>query len=537
MQNEGVHPTRTLHGSGKGLRRAELLAAISLAIDLGLGQPMEHMLRSSLIATRIAERMGLDAQQRATVYYANLVGWIGCHADSHELSALFGDDIAFRADTYGVDMTGLPFLRLMVSHVGRGLPGWERGIRSAAFVLTARNQVAKLIHSHCTSAGVLSDRMGLDRQVGEALAYIFERWDGRGMPNGVRGEDIPVEIRIVRLADVVEVHLRTGGLERAVDVVRSRRGTQFSPAVADVFEQNAAAIVDGLLEIDVWTAALEQAPDRGRTLIGDEIDELLRGHGGFRRSQMSVVLRATRVGLQIWWPRPPDTGGCRQADITRLYRAGLVHGLGKLGVSNQIWEKKGPLSTAESERVRMYPYLTGRILSRVGGLESVVSVATKHEERIDGSGFPRGLAGAELTAQDRLLAAAVAYHQLLEPRPDQPVASILAMPRSQLRQEARAGHLDAESVEAVLAAAGHRASRRAPFSAGLTAREVEVLRLVAQGRSNREIAAELFIAEKTARNHVERVYTKLGVNNRTQATLAAIDRGLAGFPVDVATGP
>ena len=89
---------------------------------------MEHMLRSSLIATRIAERMGLDAQQRATVCYANLVGWIGCHADSHELSALFGDDIAFRADTYGVDMAGLPFLRLMVNHVGRGMPAWEQGV-------------------------------------------------------------------------------------------------------------------------------------------------------------------------------------------------------------------------------------------------------------------------------------------------------------------------------------------------------------------------------------------------------------------------
>lgn len=197
-----MHPTGRLHGSTKGLRRAELLAAISLAIDLGLGQPMEHMLRSSLIATRVAERMGLDAPQRATVYYANLVGWIGCHADSHELSALFGDDIAWRADTYAVDMTGLPFLRLMVSHVGRGLPGWERGLRSAAFVLTARNQVAKMIDSHCSSAGVLCDRMGLDRHVGEALPYIFERWDGRGMPNGARGEDIPLEIHKIGRAHV-----------------------------------------------------------------------------------------------------------------------------------------------------------------------------------------------------------------------------------------------------------------------------------------------------------------------------------------------
>jgi HD-GYP domain-containing protein (c-di-GMP phosphodiesterase class II) len=207
-----------------------------------------------------------------------------------------------------------------------------------------------------------------------------------------------------------------------------------------------------------------------------------------------------------------------------------------LGVSNQIWEKKSPLSTAEWERLRMYPYLTGRILSRVGGLESVVSVATRHEERVDGSGFPRGLAGAELTAQDRLLAAAVAYHQLLEPRPHRPALDPDGAART-LREEARAGRLDADSVEAALAAAGHRASRRTSRSAGLTAREIEVLRLVAQGRSNREIAAELFIAEKTARNHVERVYAKLGVNNRTQASLAAIDRGLASFPAHTAAGP
>jgi ATP/maltotriose-dependent transcriptional regulator MalT len=157
----------------------------------------------------------------------------------------------------------------------------------------------------------------------------------------------------------------------------------------------------------------------------------------------------------------------------------------------------------------------------------VVSLATQHEERVDGSGFPRGLAGAELTVQDRLLAAAVAYHQLFEPRPTRPALDTHGA-ADQLRQEARAGRLDAESVDAVLVAAGHRASRRTKWSAGLTSREVEVLRLVAQGRSNREIAAELFIAEKTARNHIEHVYAKLGVNNRTQATLAAIDRGLAG---------
>ncbi|HEY5858490.1 MAG TPA: HD domain-containing phosphohydrolase [Aldersonia sp.] len=496
---------------------------------------MEHMLRSSLIATRIAERMGLDDQQRATVYYANLVGWIGCHADSHELWALFGDDIAYRADTYAVDMAGMPFLRLLMSHMGRGLPGAERGIRSAAFLVTARSQVARMIHSHCSSAGVLSDRMGLDAQVRHALGYIFERWDGRGLPNGARGEDIPVEVHIVHVADVVEVHLRTGGVEHAVEVLRSRRGTQFSPAVVEVFESDAAAILDGLLEMDLWTAALAQAPDRDRTLDGDELDELLRAMADFVDLKCPFTFGHSR-GVADLVARAARHLGMSPADITRLYRAGLVHGLGRMGVSNQIWEKKGPLSTAEWERVQMYPYLTGRILNRVNGLESVVSLATKHRERIDGSGFPRGIAGAELTPQDRLLASAVAYRRLLEPRPHR-----LALdPRGaadQVRLEARAGRLDTESVEAVLAAAGHRASRRTPWPAGLTNREVEVLRLIAQGRSNREIAAELHIAEKTAGNHVERVYTKLGVNNRTQASLAAIDRGLTGLPGATVTRP
>jgi HD-GYP domain-containing protein (c-di-GMP phosphodiesterase class II) len=529
-----VEPDEMPRGSGKGPRRAELLAAISLAIDLGLGQPMEHMLRSSMIATRIAERIGLDTQQRATVYYVNLVGWIGCHADSHELAELFGDDIAFRADTYAVDMAGLPFLRLMMSHVGRGLPGWERGIRSAAFLVTARNHVARLIHSHCSSAGVLSDRMGLNGHVGEALAYIFERWDGRGLPNGACGEDIPVEIHIVHVADVVEVYLRTTGLERAVEVLRSRRGTQFSPAVVEVFERHAAAIVNGLLEMDVWTAALAQAPDRDRTLTDGEIDELLGAMADFVDLKCPLSLGHSR-GVADLVAAAARHLGMSSADVIRLYRAGLVHGLGRMGVSNQIWEKKGPLTTAEWERVRMYPYLTGRILSRVGGLEPVVSVAAKHRERIDGSGYPRGLAGAELTAPDRLLASVVAYHQLLEPRPHRPALD----PRGaadHLRHEARSGRLDAESVEAVLAAAGHQVPRRTPWPAGLTDRQVEVLRLIAQGRSNREIAAELSITEKTARNHVEHVYAKLGVTNRTQASLAAIDSGLAGLQVNAVAG-
>ncbi|NCL76502.1 MULTISPECIES: HD domain-containing phosphohydrolase [unclassified Rhodococcus (in: high G+C Gram-positive bacteria)] len=512
-------------GPRDGPRRAELLAALSLAIDLGLGQPMEHMLRSAVLAGRIAERMGLDARQQAVVYYANLVAWIGCHADSHELAQLFGDDIALRADTYGVDMRGLPFLRMLTSHVGRGLEGARRGVEVVAFLLTARRRMAELIGSHCASAGTLSDRVGLDRQVGAALAYAFERWDGAGLPAGVRGDDIPLEMHIVHLAEVSEVHLRAGGPGRAVEVARARSGTQFCPRVARVFQEAAGELTDGLLEQDAWAAALDRAPDRARVLAGDELDTLLRAMADFVDLKVPCLLGHSRAVAELT-AAAGRLRGLPATDVEVLYRAGLVHGLGRMGVSNRIWEKPGPLTGAEWERVRLYPYLTGRILSRVTGMEDVVAVATTHRERLDGSGYPNGVRGRDLSVADRLLAAAETYQRFGEPRPHRG-ALTPEHAAGRLRQEAHRGRLDAEAVEAVLTAAGHRRVRRAPWPAGLTAREVEVLRLVARGRSNRQIADELCIAEKTARNHVERVYAKLGVDNRTRAGLAAVDLGLA----------
>jgi HD-GYP domain-containing protein (c-di-GMP phosphodiesterase class II) len=136
--------------------------------------------------------------------------------------------------------------------------------------------------------------MGLDSQVTRALAYAFERWDGRGLPTGARGEDIPVEIHIVHVADVVEGHLRTRGEEHAAQLLHARGGTQFSPAVVAAFEQDPAAIVDGLLEIDVWTAALAQAPDRDDVLDEGEINELLGAMADFVDLKCPLTLGHSR---------------------------------------------------------------------------------------------------------------------------------------------------------------------------------------------------------------------------------------------------
>jgi DNA-binding CsgD family transcriptional regulator len=203
-------------------------------------------------------------------------------------------------------------------------------------------------------------------------------------------------------------------------------------------------------------------------------------------------------------------------------------------VSNSIWDKRGPLGAGEWERVRMQPYLTERMLHQSPSLASLGVVAVQFRERLDGSGYPRGLSGAAITQPARILGAADAYQAMTEPRPHRPALSAEES-AAELRGGVKAGRLDRDAVEAVLAAAGHRAARRREGPAGLTAREVDVLRLLARGMSSREIASRLVISPKTARNHIEHIYVKIGASSRATASLFAMQHGLLSdeYPITV----
>ena len=207
-----------------------------------------------------------------------------------------------------------------------------------------------------------------------------------------------------------------------------------------------------------------------------------------------------------------------------LRRAGYLHDVGRLGVSNLVWSKPGPLSPGDWERVRMHPYLGGRVLSRIPGLAAEAAMTRAHHEHLDGSGYPLGVDGSTLSRSDRLLAAAVAYRSALEPRPYRdalpPDAAV-----ARLKDRVRNGHLDPDAVTAVISAAGHRTVAPA-LPAGLTRREAEILAMVARGLTNRQIAEALVLSEKTVRNHVERSYAKIGVGNRVGASLYALRHGL-----------
>jgi len=504
-----------------------MLAALSIAIDLGLGQPSEHVLRSTLIAVRLADRLGLPRPQRDSTYLTTLILWIGCHVDSHEFARMFGDDIAVRADSYLVDWVGLPYMKFMLNNVAKGEPLPHRLKVMGRLMLSGPAERTETQNGHCIAAGLLAAELGLPRQVQDALGNTFERWDGKGGPAGVAGEAIPVEARVALFADIVEVHHRLGGIDAAILLAKSRRGTQFAPDVVDAFLADPVSIL--AQPDDVWLTALAEAPDEPADMSEAELDRIVVALGDFADLKCPFTLGHSRAVAALAAESAAEAG-LSSAEVTDIRRAGHLHDLGRIGIASDIWERTSALTPDQWERVRLHPYLTGRILERVGGLDRVARIAANHHECVDGSGYPRGLAAGQLSMPDRILAAAVAYESALEPRPYR-AARTPDEAAHRLRSRAESGQLDETAVHAVLGAAGHVPERPKRRDDGLTPREVEILLLVARGASNKEIAEQLVLSEKTVRNHVERTYAKLGVKNRIGASLYALEAGLvAGVP-------
>jgi HD-GYP domain-containing protein (c-di-GMP phosphodiesterase class II) len=509
--------------SASGLRLAELVGTLSLSADLGLGQPLEHVTRSCLVAVRLGELLGLDAAQREVTYYSALLAWVGCTADSHEVAVLFGDDVALRAASYDVDFAGLPLLGFLVRHAGAGSPPLTRARAAARVLATGGRAIEGALAAHCQVTGRLADRLGLGGRVQRCLGQSFARWDGTGHPSSIAGEALELPTRLVHLADLVEVYHRRGGVPAAIDVARRRSGTQLDPQLVEAFLSHATELLDDLSIPSAWDALIAADPSP-RTLLGDQLDAALEAVADFVDLKSPYFAGHSR-GVADLAAAAARRAGHPEPDVQTLRRAGLLHDFGRTGVPNTIWDKPGPLTELEWERVRLHSYYTDRMLRRPPLLAELGVIAALAHERLDGSGYHRGLTGTAIPALARLLGAADCYHAMREARPHRPPHPPEAAAR-QLRAMARAGALDPTAVEAVLGSAGHRPRRAAAGPAGLTPREVEVLVLLARAASTRQIAHRLGIAPKTAGNHIERIYTKIGASTRAAAALYAMQHGL-----------
>ena len=510
-----------------GVRIAELVGALSYAADLGLGQPMDHCLRQTVLAGRLAELAGASDQDRAATFYLGLLMNTHCHADATEQAAWFDDDIGFKSE--GVETLGWNtaqilafFIRRLASHGSAA----ARAKRLITFPLRGPGLALGFMATHAAMGAQFAGRIGLDPAVHVAIGQAYEQWDGKGVPAQLSGERIGLPARLVQLASPVEVFSRRHGAKAAVAMARRHAGTQFDPGLVDLFCASAAEVLDGVEEAATWDAVLDAEPEPRRRVSGDDLDAVLEAMADLADLKSPFLAGHSR-GVANLGAEAAGVSGLPAADRTTLRRAGLVHDLGRVGVSTTIWDKAGPLSAIERERVRLHPLLTDRMLIRVSALTGPRTIAARHHERLDGSGYPSGLTASALTPSDRLLAAADVYHAMTEPRPHRPALDAVAAAR-QLRAEVRAGRLDGAAVSAVLRAAGQRAPARRSWPAGLTAREVEVLGLIARGWSNKPIAQRLVVTPKTVANHVEHIYTKIGVSSRAAATLYATQQGLLG---------
>src|SRR4051812_2104539 len=485
---------------------------------------MEHVLRQCLIALRLAERIGLDEAERAVVYYTALLVNVGCHSDAHEQAKWFGDDLAMKAIKYDHEPRSLRMAATGMSFLGSGHPPLHRFRLGLEFAISGHREVDDMIAHHAAIARRMGECLDLPHAVIEALGAAYERWDGRGWPGELAGEQGPVASRLAQGAEVAEGANRMGGTDGARELARERRGEQFDPTLADLLDSEAEMILSGLDTVATWGAVIEAEPALAIVLSGERLDAALVAIADFVDLKSPYFLGHARAVADL----AAEAGarlGQTVGEVRTLRRAGLLHDLGRLGVSNAILDKRTPLGGGEWERLRLQPYLTERMLRQSEALSPIAAIAVQHRERLDGSRYPRGLAGSGISREARVLAAADAYQAMCEPRPHRPARTGDDAAR-ELRADVRGGRHDAEAVEAVLGAAGHRVPRRREGPAGLTPREVEVLRLVARGLSNKEIAEGLVISPKTVANHAEHIYAKINAPPRAAAGLFAMQHGL-----------
>lgn len=508
------------------LRLAEVLGGLSLVTDLGMGHPPEEAIRGCLLATRLARELGIGRPELSDVFYTALLRYLGCHGSAHEEAAAFaGDDIGMRQAGVVTDFSDpRDIFAFLVMRVGKGKPASQRIGMIASAVTSGKRMDDTISNSFCEVGAATARRLGLPAAVQDSLFHIFERWDGKG-PHGLKGDAIPLPTRIASLSALAVVLNRVGGAQAAVDTIARRAGKGLDPDAARLFLGKSDDLLQWPAGEDAWRSFLQEEPEPNRRLEGRRLDDAARAFADlvdlktpfFHGHSQGVAELAEAVARAL---------GLNEGEVVFLRRAALLHDLGRAGVPNGVWEKPGPLSMGEWEQVRLHAYQTERILARSSALAPLAAVAGMHHERLDGSGYHRQASAATMPRTSRILAAADACHAMTEERPHRPGLPA-AEAAAQLMEAVRAGRFDAEVVAALLDVAGERGhSTRHAWPADLTDREVEVLRLVARGLSNKRVARELVVSEHTVRHHTLHIYAKLGVSTRGAAALFAMEHGL-----------
>jgi HD-GYP domain-containing protein (c-di-GMP phosphodiesterase class II) len=503
---------------------AELLAGLSLVADVGMGLEPGEAARAALVAVELASAVGADPSD---AYYTTLLQHIGCTAYAHEAAMLLGgDEIAVKRVA----------LRTDFANPGEVLRVYLPGLAPAASLLTqVRAAATAAMHgssivqaysrANCEVAARTAERVGLGGGVVAGLTDIYEQWDGKGGARHLRGNTIALAARIAQVAIVAALFHGLSGVDGAAEALRRRAGTALDPGLVEVICGRGKQILGVLSVSNPVKEAVGAEPQPVVRISSADLDRVCRAFGEVVDLK-TPLHHGHATGVAELAGAAGQRCGLADVEVTQLRRAALVHDLGRAAIPNGIWERRGALSWTDQERVRLHAYHGERVLARCGPLASLAPIVGMHHERLDGSGYHRQAVASAIPLPARLLAAADVFQALIQERAHRPAhspdeaADVLAA-------EARAGRLDADATRAVVEAAGRQTGRmpRAQ-TAGLTERQVDVLRLLARGLTNRQIAERLVITGRTAEHHVQDIYARIGVSSRAAAALYGMEHDL-----------
>ncbi len=441
----GSHVT-TAHPPG--IAASGVLAALSRALDLTEGQSLGHSLRSCVIGMRLGEELGLPDDTMAELYYALLLKDAGCSSNAARMASLFGsDDQVVKPRMKTVDWDDR--MRMAVATWRSAGMGGSLGARMRHFLGIARQEhlTRDLIAIRCERGADIARRLGFPEGTVQAIRSLDEHWNGNGHPEGKRGDEIPVLSRILNLAQTVEVFWATEGPAATEAMLRERRGRWFDPSLTDT-------VLSWMRDVTFWsdvggpeveshvvslepTRWVRHVDEAGLDQIAQAFADIIDAKTPFTyRHSSGVAMYASAVVRAL---------GASPEDVVRTRRAGLLHDIGKVGISNRILDKAGPMDAEERKAMEQHPLFTWEILSQVSAFADFARRAALHHERLDGTGYPWRVGGDELDRMARALAVADIYEALTA---DRPYRSGMPVPKALAILESGKGkHLDAECVD------------------------------------------------------------------------------------------
>jgi putative nucleotidyltransferase with HDIG domain len=365
---------------------------------------------------RLAAELELSPEQRSDLFYALLLKDAGCSANSSRMSVLFcADDRKTKATSKLIDWSDRRaafFWSLRTVAPGTGL---RRRIEVLRAIRDEGEVTRKFMAARCDRGADIARMLFLSEETALAIRSLDEHWDGKGVPDGLCGEEIPLAARILCLSQTVEVFYARGGVKAARAVAKHRRGQWFDPALVDAF-LSFCGDRDFWVGLDDADVSSLEPPELAMVTDDARLDRVAEAFARVIDAKSPFTASHSHRVAEI----ADGIAGALDFDADQrrtLRRAALLHDIGKLAISNLILDKPGKLTDQEFQAIQTHPVHTLAILKRAPCFTELADLAANHHEKLDGSGYPRKLTGADLDTPMRVLAVADVYEALTADRP------------------------------------------------------------------------------------------------------------------------